>query len=172
MSGGRKTAELVVRILGLADDQGRALIPVAQAVRVAWGAARAIEVESLQVGEDRRLAARTLRRWCDRNRVDAVLTLGRCGHLREDFVPELTARLLERPLPGIEERICLAPPVRPEHLLYRGRAGLRGGTLVINLPERVSRARAIVRLLTPVLLHALEKAGGGNRDCASPGADR
>lgn len=165
-------AALAVRILGLADDGGRALSPVARALRLSWGAARPIALEVLQVGAAGRRAARIVRRWCDHDRVDAVLTLGCSGPRREDFAPEMTARLLERALPGIEERIRLAPPVRPGHLLHRGRAGMRRTTLVVNLPEDLSRARAVIRLLAPILTHLLEKAGGGDRECSPPGADR
>jgi molybdopterin biosynthesis enzyme MoaB len=161
---------LVVRILGLGDDCGRALPSVARAVIGLWSADTAVEIESLCAGDDERLAAGSIRRWCDRDRVDVVFTVGRSGHEPADFAPEMTAALLDRPLPGIEERMYLTPARDPLALLFRGRAGMRRGTLVVNLPDRPARARVIVRFLGPVVRHAVEKARGSDRACVQAGA--
>jgi molybdopterin biosynthesis enzyme MoaB len=147
-------------------DEGRATVPGAVAeLQAAWGKGRAVEVQSLVVGEDRRLLGRSIRRWCDRERVDVVLTIGRSGHLAGDFAPEVTLPLLERTLPGVEERMYLAPPRRVEELLFRGRAGVRGVTVVVNLPARRARVAAIAAFLAPLLGHALEKMRGSDREC-------
>jgi len=95
---------LVVRILGLGADGSRALPSVAGAVADLWSCAAEIEIESFCAGDDEHLAARSIRRWCDRDRVDVVVTVGRSGHERADFAPEITVELLDRVLPGIEER--------------------------------------------------------------------
>jgi len=166
------TRTFSVRILGLGAEGVRALPAFERDLRAAWGAAGRLEVLLQEAGDDVRRARALLRRWCDRDRADVVLTLGRSGHLPEDFAPEMTAALLERTLPGIEERMCLAPPRQPLDLLFRGRAGFRGATLVVNLPARRSRAGVIVRLLAPVIVHALGKARGDGGECARPGATR
>lgn len=158
-------AGLRIRLLCLGEEGVRALPTVAAAVAERWGAGRALDVETLLAGDDAALAARTMRRWCDREGVDAVLTIGRSGHLRADFAPEITAAALTRALPGIEERMHLTGPRGPRDLLFRGRAGLRRATLVVNLPARASRAAAVVGFLAPVLGHALEKARGSDREC-------
>jgi molybdopterin biosynthesis enzyme MoaB len=161
-----------VRVLGLGDQGGRALPSVARAVAELWSNGAVIRLESLCAGDDRRLAARTIRRWCDRDQVDVVFTVGRGGHERADFAPEMTAELLDRGLPGVEERICLSAVGGRLDLLFRGRAGMRKGTLVVNLPDRPARARAIVRFLGPVVGHAVEKARGSDRECVPPGVPR
>lgn len=130
-----------------------------------------VEVSSDR-GDDARAASQAMRRWCDRERVDVVLTVGRGGPAREDFAPEITAALLDRALPGIEEKMCLAAPSSPESLLFRGRAGMRRGTLLVNLPDRPARARLIVGFLGPVVRHAIEKALGSDRECAAAGTPR
>lgn len=158
---------LTVRILGLGHDGGRTVPAVTEAARgLGAGDGWLVRVESTIGSDDPRAAARTIRRWCDRDRVDVVFTVGRGGHEPGDFAPELTAALLDRPLPGIEERMYLASPRQPLDLLFRGRAGMRRATLVVNLPIREARARAIVRFLGPVVGHALEKARGDGRECA------
>lgn len=155
---------LAVRVMGLGGDGIRTPMSVARGVVDLWP--RSVAVEIFDAADDVRLAARTLRRWCDRDRVDVVFTVGRSGHERADFAPEMTAELLDRSLPGVEERMHLATARRPLDLLFRGRAGMRRGTLVVNLPLRPARVRAIVRLLGPVVGHAVEKARGSDRECA------
>jgi molybdopterin biosynthesis enzyme MoaB len=164
------TNVLVVRLLGLGAAGNRALPAVAGAVEDLWTRYAAVGIESVRAGDDAALAARTIRRWCDRDRVGVVLTVGRSGHERADFAPELTGDLLDRTLPGIEERMYLAPGRGPAELLFRGRAGMRRETLVVNLPALPARARAIVRFLGPVVVHAIEKARGSDRECVTPGA--
>ena len=156
--------------MGLGAAGGRALPAVSRAVSELWSGNGAMAIESVRVGDDEHLADRTIRRWCDRDRVDVVLTVGRGGHEREDFAPEITAALLDRSLPGIEERMYLDSARGPRDLLFRGRAGMRRGTLVVNLPARPARARAIVRFLGPVIGHAVEKAHGSDRECSGAGA--
>ena len=57
-------------------------------------------------------------------------------------------------------------------MLFRGAAGVRRGSLVINLPERRERIRAVLRFLAPVLGHALEKIGGDESECGgTPGGE-
>ena len=161
---------LAVRILGLGADGSRTLPSVARVVADLWSSGAVVEVGSFRAGEDKNLAARSIRRWCDRDQVDVVFTVGRSGHLLEDFAPEITAELLDRALPGIEERMYLASARGRQDLLFRGRAGMRGGTLVVNLPARPARVQAIVRFLGPVVGHAIAKARGSERECAHAGA--
>jgi len=160
----------VVRIMGLGEDGCKVVPSVARAVSDLWSGDALVQIESACTGDDKRLAVRSIRRWCDRDHVDVVFTVGRSGHERADFAPEMTALLLERALPGVEERMYLAPPRGRSDLLFRGRAGMRGCTLVVNLPARLSRARVIVRFLGPVVGHAIEKARGSDRDCVQAGA--
>jgi molybdopterin biosynthesis enzyme MoaB len=163
---------LTVGILALGSDGERCLSGLERALRKAWAAVGSIEVLREDAGDDPGRARATLMRWSGRERADVVLTIGRAGHRAEDFAPVVTGALLERTLPGIEERMCLAPPTRPEDLLFRGRAGFRGATLLVNLPGRAARAAAIVRLLAPVVGHALGKARGDATECARPGSGR
>lgn len=163
---------LRVRVLGLGARGDRALPAVERAVRELWSRSGVVQVESERVGDVPRAAFRAIRRWCDRDRVEVVLTVGCGGPGPDDFAPEVAAALIDRTLPGIEERMYLSPPRSPENLLFRGRAGMRGGTLLVNLPDRAARARLILGLLGPVVRHAVEKARGSDRECARPEAPR
>ena len=109
-----------------------------------------------------------LKSWCGREKMEVVCTVGGSGHLPGDFVPDVTRPLLERRLPGVEERMYLSKPGIPEDMLFRGSAGIRSGTIIINLPRRKARLKQILRFLAPVLGHALEKIAGDESDCAAP----
>lgn len=162
------SAGLSVRILPLGEEGSAVAAAISGEILAAWQSRYALDIRVAGAVENRREAARLIRGWCDRDRVEVALTVGRCGHLAGDFAPELTAPLLHRALPGVEERICIAPPLRPVHLLYRGRAGMRGGALIVNLPADAARVRTIARFLAPVIGHAVEKARGSQRACARP----
>jgi cyclic pyranopterin phosphate synthase len=75
--------------------------------------------------------------------------------------PEATAAVIEREAPGIAEAIRADALARTPHaLLSRGVAGLRGGTLVVNLPGSPGGCRDGFAVLRPALRHGLELAAG------------
>jgi molybdopterin biosynthesis enzyme MoaB len=156
---------LSVGVLAIGREGASALAATVRDLERLWGPRGTLAVEALAVGDDPAAVERAIRRWSGRGGRSVVCTIGRSGHRREDFVPELTARLLTRSLPGVEERMYLASPRRPEDLLFRGRAGIRGRTLVVNLPARAPRIRAILAFLAAVVPHAVEKIGGSDRPC-------
>jgi molybdenum cofactor synthesis domain-containing protein len=102
--------------------------------------------------------------------VDVVLTTGGTGLTPGDLTPEMTARVLDRPAPGIAEAIRahgLAAGV-PTAMLSRGLAGLAGRTLVVNLPGSTGGCRDGLAVLSPVLVHAVEQARGGDHPGPGP----
>jgi molybdopterin adenylyltransferase len=90
-----------------------------------------------------------------------VLTTGGTGFAPRDVTPEATRPVLEREAPGIAEAIRADALARTPHaLLSRGVAGLRGSTLVVNLPGSTGGCRDGFALLRPALRHGLELAAG------------
>ena len=90
-----------------------------------------------------------------------VLTTGGTGFAPRDVTPEATASVIEREAPGIAEAIRSDALARTPHaLLSRGLAGLRGATLVVNLPGSPGGCRDGFAVLQPALRHGLELAAG------------
>lgn len=95
-----------------------------------------------------------------------ILTTGGTGFAPRDVTPEATRGLLDREAPGIAEAIRADALGRTPHaLLSRGVAGLRGKTLIVNLPGSPGGCRDGFAVLRPALRHGLELAAG---DTATP----
>lgn len=90
-----------------------------------------------------------------------VLTTGGTGFAPRDVTPEATRAVLDREAPGIAEAIRADALARTPHaLLSRGVAGLRGSTLVVNLPGSPGGCRDGFTVLRPALEHGLRLAAG------------
>ena len=85
-----------------------------------------------------------------------VLTTGGTGVAPRDITPEATSSVIERLVPGISEAIRADSTAKTPHgLLSRGVAGIRGTTLVVNLPGSTGGCRDGYAVLRPALDHAL-----------------
>jgi molybdopterin adenylyltransferase len=93
--------------------------------------------------------------------VALILTTGGTGLSPRDRTPEATRPLLEREAPGIAEAVRAAALTKTAHgMLSRGLAGVRGRTLIVNLPGSLKAVREAFEVLAPVLPHALDLLGG------------
>jgi molybdenum cofactor synthesis domain-containing protein len=94
---------------------------------------------------------------------DVIVTSGGTGLTPTDRTPEMTARVIEREVPGIADAVRQAGRDKvPAAILSRGRAGLSGRTLIVNLPGSRGGVRDGRTILTPVLAHAVDQIRGGD----------
>ena len=94
--------------------------------------------------------------------MDLVLTTGGTGFGPRDRTPEAMAAVIEREVPGIPEAARAHGAERtPYSMLSRGRAGLRGSTLIVNLPGSSRGVAESLDALFPGILHAFKMIRGG-----------
>jgi cyclic pyranopterin phosphate synthase len=98
---------------------------------------------------------------CDERKVDLVLTCGGTGLGPRDITPEATRTLLEKEVIGISEALRTHGQKRtPLSMLSRGAAGIRGKTVIVNLPGSVRAVSESLDALIPGILHASKMLGG------------
>jgi molybdenum cofactor biosynthesis protein MoaC len=98
---------------------------------------------------------------CDEWKVDLVLTCGGTGLGPHDVTPEATGKLLNKEVIGISETLRMYGQKRtPLSMLSRGAAGVRGKTVIVNLPGAVKAVSESLDALIPGILHASKMLGG------------
>ena len=107
---------------------------------------------------------------CYREKCDLVLTTGGTGLSPRDNTPEATLSVVKRQVPGLAEAMRQESLKKTNRaMLTRAVAGIRGKTLIINLPGSVKAVRECLEVILPALPHALEVLTGQAHDCGTPG---
>jgi molybdenum cofactor synthesis domain-containing protein len=134
----------------------------------AWLAGHGVRTTHTQViADEYEQIVAVLRDWADRDLADLILTTGGTGVSPRDVTPEATAQVCSRMIPGIGELMRLESlKITPMASLSRAAAGIRGRTLIINLPGSPKGALENLAAVWPVIGHGVEKIRGGQEDCA------
>lgn len=135
---------------GEIEDKSGPLIAKIIGERTVW------EVANQEiVPDDQQRIASTLLQWCE-EKVNLILTTGGTGFAPRDVTPEATRQVIEREAPGIAEALRIESLKITRHaMLSRAIAGIRGRTLIINLPGSPKAVKENLDVLLPVLPHAL-----------------
>ncbi len=95
--------------------------------------------------------------WCDVQRLDLILTTGGTGFAARDVTPEATLAVIQRQAPGLAEAMRReGAKATPHAMLSRATAGIRGKTLIVNLPGSVKAVTEGLEVILPALPHAIE----------------
>ena len=95
--------------------------------------------------------------WADSGQIEVILTTGGTGFSPRDVTPEATLSVIDRPAPGIAEAMRAASlRITPHAMLSRAVAGIRGQTLIVNLPGSPQAALENLAVILPVLSRAVQ----------------
>ncbi len=109
----------------------------------------------------------TLVEWSDEKHLDLILTTGGTGLSPRDVTPTATARVIDWQIPGMAEAMRSASMQKTPHaMLSRAMAGVRGITMIVNLPGSPKGVRENLEVVLPALEHGLRKLQGDPADCA------
>jgi len=105
--------------------------------------------------------AATLANWSDELNLDLILTTGGTGFTLRDVTPEATLKVIQRRAPGIEEAMRAESIKHTVHaMLSRAVAGMRGQTIIVNLPGSPKAVRENLAVILPALPHAVRLLRG------------
>ncbi|MEA3459901.1 MAG: MogA/MoaB family molybdenum cofactor biosynthesis protein, partial [Chloroflexota bacterium] len=104
----------------------------------------------------------TLTVWADEVGLDLILTTGGTGFGPRDVTPEATGAIVEREAPGLAEAMrAEGLKATPHAMLSRAVCGIRGHTLIVNLPGSPQAVRENIETILPALPHGMELLKGG-----------
>lgn len=138
---------------------------------VEWLEQRGFTVSYLLLPDEQDAIVKHLRAFCDEARMDLILTTGGTGFSPRDTTPEATRAVIEREASGLAEGLrYFGMQKTPRAMLSRGVAGMRGHTLIINLPGSPKAVADYLPVLDEVLPHALQVMSGEVLNCAAEGS--
>jgi molybdopterin adenylyltransferase len=95
--------------------------------------------------------------WADSGEFDILLTTGGTGFSPRDVTPEATAEIIQRDAPGLAEAMrAESLKITPHAMMSRARAGIRGSTLIVNLPGSPKAAVENFNVILPIVQHAVQ----------------
>jgi molybdenum cofactor synthesis domain-containing protein len=131
-----------------------------------------VEVDYRVVPDEEQLIGEALYHLSERSDVDVILTTGGTGLAPRDVTPQITLHSIDYEVPGIAEAMRAASVrVTPAGMLSRAVAGVRKGTLIINLPGKPKAVRENLSAIAAALPHAVETLRGQVGEHARPVAE-
>lgn len=122
--------------------------------------------EYLIVPDEKEEISHSLIKMADEIKCDVIFTTGGTGFAPRDITPEATKAVIEKEVPGISEAIRYESlKITPKAMLSRGVSGIRGKTLIINLPGSPKAVKESLEAVLPVLPHAVETLSGNTLSC-------
>jgi molybdenum cofactor synthesis domain-containing protein len=131
---------------------------VVEMIKSAGGQAAACDI----VPDETDRIKEKLLHYCDTLKVDVVFTTGGTGFSGRDVTPEATAQVIKKNIPGLPELMRMEGLKKTKKaVLSRGICGIRGNTIIINLPGSPKAVKESLEAVLDLIPHALEMLKGG-----------
>jgi molybdopterin adenylyltransferase len=118
------------------------------------------------IPDEKEIIKQKLKEYTDRKNLDLVITTGGTGVSPRDLTPDATLEIIEKEIPGMAEAMRRESGAKTPHaMISRAVVGIRGQTLIINLPGSPKGAVENLLVIMPALEHAIDKIKGDETDC-------
>jgi molybdopterin adenylyltransferase len=125
-------------------------------------------VETKIIPDEKDQIIKTLIDFADIKGIDLIITTGGTGVSPRDVTPDATLEVIDKEVPGMAEAMRRASAVKTPHaMISRAVVGIRGNSLIVNLPGSPKAARENLAVILPALKHAVEKIRGDDTECGS-----
>ncbi|HUH66475.1 MAG TPA: molybdopterin adenylyltransferase [Syntrophales bacterium] len=143
------------------DTSGPAIIAMLKAAGIVVALAKIIP-------DEKELIKEALIDFADNHHLPLVITTGGTGVSPRDVTPDATLEVIDKQIPGMAEAMRQASAAKTPHaMISRAVAGIRGTSLIVNLPGSPKAVRENLAVILPALGHAIEKIRGDDAECAS-----
>ena len=123
--------------------------------------------ESIILPDNQSMIESTMVKWADERHLDLILTTGGTGFSHRDVTPDATLNIIDKITPGIPEAMrSYSLSITPRAMLSRAEAGIRGNTLIVNLPGSPKAVTEILEYIMPSIKHGLDILLGLDSECA------
>jgi len=104
--------------------------------------------------------------YTDEKKLDLIVTTGGTGVSPRDVTPDATLEVIEKEIPGMSEAMRReSAAITPHAMISRAVTGIRGSSLIINLPGSPKGVMENLAVILPALKHAIEKIKGDDSEC-------
>jgi molybdenum cofactor synthesis domain-containing protein len=118
------------------------------------------------IPDEKEKIAEALKKSADQLKADLILTTGGTGLSPRDVTPDATLKVIEKEVPGFSEAMRAESLKKTPHaMISRAITGVRGSSLIVNLPGSPKSVRENLSVILPALPHALSKLKGDTEEC-------
>jgi molybdopterin adenylyltransferase len=143
------------------DLSGKEIITLLKDIGVVIAQSKIIPDEKEEIRD-------TLIDYADKKSLALIITTGGTGVSPRDVTPDATLEVIDKEVPGMAEAMRReSTATTPNAMISRAVCGIRGNSLIVNLPGSPRAARENLTVLLPALKHAIEKIRGDDSECAS-----